>query len=103
MDKGIIKKLDNTTTQVIAGVSLRDIAGNGLDKGTLTNTYRDIVEYVRWGECRVRVKAGEKPEVLGKVYVDKATGEATTKSTDIDVGAEFIRHFEDNIWLIRIK
>lgn len=110
LDTGSIDNLDSSATPVIAGVVKRE-ARYPMENGATVTTEAGSptgISYVRNGYVAVEVKTGDTPAVFGPVYADNvgATdyGKATvTATSNVDVGAEFIKEIKTNVWLIRIK
>jgi hypothetical protein len=100
---GSITNLDETSTPVIAGVVLRNVASPVEDGGIIDGSLFGQVEYLRQGLVTVSVKAGETPVQFGEVYADNETGEATADDDDVATGAEFIEEVQAGVWLIRLK
>lgn len=110
LDAGSLDNMDASATPVVAGVVKREARYPMEDGGTITAEAGSPtgVSYVRNGYVTVEVKDGDTPAVFGTVYADNTTvgeyGKATTTATsNVDVGAEFIKEIKTGVWLIRIK
>ena len=110
LDTGSLDNMDASATPVVAGVIKNEARYPMEDGSTITASIGSPVDvsYVRNGYVAVEVKTGDTPAMFGTVYADNTTsgqyGRATTTSTsNIDVGAEFIKEIKAGVWLIRIK
>lgn len=102
-EAGSLSNLNGSASPVIAGVVLRNTAGALESGGTIDASLYNQVEYLRAGLVTVDVRAGQNPVRFGAVFASNTTGEATTTTTDIPTGAEFIEEVQAGTWLIRLK
>jgi len=110
LDTGSLDNMDASATPVVAGVVKREARYPMEDGSTITASAGSPVDvsYVRNGYVAVEVLTGDTPAMFGTVYANNTTvgsyGKATTTATsNIDVGAEFIKELKTGVWLIRIK
>lgn len=106
LDSGSIDKLDGSATPEIAGVVIRNVAASLEDGDTVDAAIYNQIDYMRSGLVTVKVKTGETPALLERVYVsndgDANDGLATATNTDVAVNAEFIKEMKTDVWLIYI-
>lgn len=104
LDSGRIDNLDGSATPVIAGVVMRNVANVLEDGETIDSAVFEQINLVSQGLVTVKVKAGETPSFLGKVYAsnagDASDGLAITGSSGVDTNAVFIEEVDTNVWLI---
>ena len=104
LDTGSLDNMDGSATPVIAGVVLRNIAGELEGAATIDADLYAQAYYLRSGVCTVQVKSGETPTQGGRVYVSNAgnanDGMATATATDVAVNAEFICAESTGCWRI---
>ena len=115
LDTGSIDNMDGSSTPVIAGVVLRNVAAPVEDGGEIDSGLYGQVEYLRQGLVTVEVATGITPTQFDKVYANNSDsaeyGKATTEADDgagtpvdnIDTGAEFIEEVQAGVWLVRLK
>jgi hypothetical protein len=104
LDTGSIDNMDGSSTPVIAGVVLRNVAASVEAGTTIDKDLNSHVEYVRSGLVTVEVKTGETPAQFGEVFADNTGATAGLAATSgIATGAEFIREEKPGVWLVRLK
>lgn len=98
---GVLSNLVAAATAV-SGVVLRNVASPLEDGAALKLEHTQMANYRRAGLVTVSVKTGDSPAKFGKVYAEKASGKATTTSTELETNGEFIELIDTDVWLIRL-
>lgn len=106
LDTGRIDNLDGSSLPVVAGVVLRNIAGDVESAGTVSSALFTSVTIRRAGLVTVRVKTGDSPTRFTRVYVsnlgDANDGLATTSTAGVPISGEFEEDLGNNVWLIHL-
>ena len=104
LDNGRLDNMDGSSTPVVAGVVLRNVASPVEDAATVDSDLYSQVEAMYDGLVTVSVKSGDTPSRFGLVYASNAgdanDGLATTDNTQAPTGARFIQEVQPGVWLI---